>query len=104
MAAADLISQLPVAQNAKTTAAEDALVSHLFGSMDTKTKGLVSSHFKGPLLVGAITGILLLPAVDDLVRKYVPSSRDNVYYMIMVKVVLAIIAYYVMSNWSLARG
>lgn len=102
--AADLISQLPTSQAQKPSPEEAALAASLFESKDPKTQGLISSHLKAPLIAGAVAGIVMLPVFDDLIRKYFPSAQDNVYYMIIVKVIIAIALFYILSNWSLARS
>ena len=98
------ISQLQTNPSASLSQQDMVLANHLFGSADNQVnRNVIASHFKGPLLVACIVGIFLLPVSDELVAKIYAKSDDNKYTGIMIKMVLAAVLYYVLSNWTFAR-
>lgn len=99
----DNIKNLPVS-SASTISNQDAvLVGHLFGSQDTVNRDALTNHFKGPFLAAALTGVALLPAFDDLLAKFAPSTKDNLYMRIIIKMLVVAVMYWILSNWVLIR-
>jgi hypothetical protein len=94
----DQLSELPTS-NSTASPNEKILVDHIFG---TKNSDIIE-HFKNPLLVAGLVGFFLLPQVDELFRRLIPSIKESVYVGILVKMITAAIIFYFVSNWSSVR-
>lgn len=100
----DLIATLPVNPAVRPTQQDEVLVNHLFGVQDKVNTKALSSLMRAPLLVAGLTGLMLLPQTNDLIIRFIPSVKDNAYAMIVVKMIVIAILFYVLNNWSLARS
>ena len=99
----DDIRSLPTNPNTPVNNNDAVLVNHLFGNQEAVGKTMVS-YFKGPFLVAAVVGLVMLPPVDNLIVKMIPGAKDSVYLMIVVKMILAAFLFWLISNWSLAKN
>jgi len=83
----------------------DSTITQLFGKVEkTVDKKAVASHFKQPLLVAMLCGVVLLPATDKLIVKIYPKASENVYLLIVLKMIIVAVLYYLISNWGLIRN
>jgi membrane-bound ClpP family serine protease len=99
----DLIADLPIDQKNNQN---NSVLSHVLGSNDMindSTREAITKYIKDPLLVSILTGIVMLPWIDELIEKFFSSARDSVYSKIAIKMVIAGLSFYLISNWGLAR-
>lgn len=100
----DPIAALPTNPSTPITQTDVALTNHLFGQADHQVnRGLISNHMKGPLLAGALAALVMLPMADEMILRWYPKAKDNIYTMIIVKMVIVAVLYYIVYNWALSR-
>lgn len=97
----DPIARLPTNPAAVPSDQDKVLVNQLFG--DTVDKKALSSMLQNPMLAAALTGLVLLPATDGLIGKFVPAAKESPYTMILVKMIIVALLYWVVTHWFLAR-
>lgn len=98
---ADSIDSLQTDKNA-ITQSENQLLNSLFvrKSMFETILGAA----KEVVLAGILFVVFSLPQVDDLVKKYVPSTNNSVYLLTFAKAALFMIAFFVLKNMYLVRN
>jgi hypothetical protein len=98
---ADSIDSLETDKNA-ISQSENQLLNSLFvrKSMFETILGAA----KEVVLAGILFVIFSLPQVDDLVKKYVPSTNNSVYLLTFVKAALFMFAFFVLKNMYLVRN
>ncbi len=99
------LSQLPTSSTAPFNQQDINLVNHIFGPADsTVDRKALSSSLKMPLIVALIVGIMLNPMSDELICKFYARASENKYSMIVIKMVLAAIIFFIINHWSLSRA
>jgi hypothetical protein len=97
----DVITQLPVD---KTTPTHEELqiVNTLFKKHGGNIK-IMFNEAKDAVLVGIIYILFSLPQLDDYIKKFLPITTKSVYFLLLIKVVFAIILYWVVKHFYLSR-
>lgn len=97
----DIIENLPV-DNSVLSHNEIRIVDQLF----QRKKGLfdkILSNFKDILIIGTIFIFFSIHFIDDLIKKFIPSSNNSQYILIGVKTFLFMISYFIVKNLYLVQ-
>jgi len=99
---ADRLASLPTDENPPTNP-EIQMVDYLFGKDGSQKKinGLIG-EFKLSLVAGGLFVILSLPWVDTLFKNFISVANNEVILMI-IKTVLFVIIFYLISNFWIVR-
>lgn len=97
----DPLDSLPTDQTPPTHP-EIQIVESLFKEQHTT----VQKFFNGTKDVLIFTGLFVLislPQVDEVLKKFFPSSASSQYSMLFCKAVLFAFTYFIIKNWYLVR-
>lgn len=98
----DIIEQLPSDQTVPSHN-EIRLVDTLF----QQKKGIVDkilANTKDILIIGLLFVIISLQPVDELIKKFITITENSPYILIVVKALLLMILYFIVSNFYLSRN
>jgi hypothetical protein len=97
----DRIDSLPVDQSPPSHA-EISVVNTLF----KQNKGLLDTVLldaKDVVFMGILFAVISLPVTGGFIERFFPSTVESPYMMILVRVVLFMILYYILKNIYLVR-
>lgn len=97
----DLIDQLPEDQTTPSHN-EIQIVDMLFKEKQ-RLFDKILSNTKDVLLVGVLYVVFSVPEIDNLIKKFVPMTRNSEYILTLVKALLFMSIYYILNNIHLAR-
>jgi hypothetical protein len=95
----DTIQSLPVEE---TTPDQEqlALVRSIFKEENAKDAICLFSEFKDVLLIVILFILFSTTHTDDMVRRYVPFTRNNYTYLVGVKSLCVVFLYYMFKNFQ----
>ena len=97
----DLIDSLPTDENLPTHS-EIQIIDELFQqNHGTVQKFLMKT--RSLLVLGLLFILLSLPQVDEVVKKFIPSTETSFYILIAVKALLFMSIYFILKNIYLVR-
>lgn len=97
----DVLDSLPVDKNIPTPA-EVHMVDMLFG----QNKGTIEKFLDGTkdiIFLGIFFIIFSLPQVDDIIKKFFPSTSTSPYILIFVKSLVFMLCYFIFKNVYLVK-
>jgi len=97
----DLIDSLPTDKN-NPTHSEIQIVDSLFKKQHTTFQKILLGS-KDVLIVGFLFILFSLPQIDEMIRKFAPSTETSVYIFIFVKTLFFMFSYFVLMNVYLVR-
>lgn len=97
----DFLDSLPTDKNTPSHT-EVQIVDSLFKKQHTVVQKILAGS-KDVILVGFLFLVFSLPYIDDLVKKFAPSTETSVYIFIFVKTLFFMFAYFLLKNMYLVR-
>lgn len=97
----DFIESLPTDKNPPTHT-EIQIVDSLFKQQHTIIQKILVES-KDVILVGFLFLLFSFPQIDDLIRKYIPSTETSIYIFIFSKTLLFMACYFLIKNMYLVR-
>lgn len=70
---------------------------------NSKMSRVFVDEIKDPIIVGVLYGIVSSGILDDILYKTIPISRNSKIILLLSKVVLVMILYWIIKNISLVR-
>ena len=98
----DIIEQLPSDQTVPSHN-EIRLVETLFQQKKTIVDKILTNT-KDILIIGLLFIVISLQPVDELIKKFITITESSPYILIVVKALLLMILYFVVSNFYLSRN
>lgn len=97
----DIIEQLPSDQTVPSHN-EIRLVDTLFQQKKSIVDKILTNT-KDILIIGLLFVVISLPPVDVLIKKFITITESSPYILIVVKALLLMILYFIVSNFYLSR-
>lgn len=97
----DLISDLPVDKN-EPTKTEIQIVDTIF-KKHKKTMNSIFSEAKESIIVGILFVIFSIPAVDSLIKRFIPAANNSTYILLLIKILFIMILFWVLKHFYLSR-
>lgn len=97
----DLLQKLPVDNN-EPTKEEVNVIQSLFPPKQNKEMQLIFNEAKESIIVGILFLIFSVPYLDTVIQKILPLAQSP-FIMILVKVALMMVLYWVIKHFYLAR-
>lgn len=97
----DLLAELPSDQNMPSN--EEI---HLVDSLFKRHKGviiLMLDGMKDILIIGLLFLIFSLPQCDSLIKKFIPSTNNSIYILLLIKTLIFMVIFFLIKNFYLAR-
>jgi hypothetical protein len=100
---ADKISTLPV-DSTPLNHNEITLMNALFENKNSEMINKAIYGLRDVLFASGAVLLILLPIVDEQVRKMFPVTASNPYMMVLVKTLIFAVLYFIMANANLLRA
>lgn len=97
----DSIAHLPVDQNPPSPN-EVQIIDTLF-KKHRNTMEIIMDEAKDSVLAGVLVILFALPQVDNLINKFVPVSEKSIYILLLIKGLIATIAFWLIKHFYLSR-
>lgn len=97
----DIIDNLPTDQTIPSHN-ELQLVDTLFQKQKTMLE-IIMTESKDVIIVGFLFLLFLLPQTDEIIKKVVYSANNSEYILMISKVLLFMLAYFLLKNMYLVR-
>jgi len=97
----DIIDNLPIDQSTPSHN-EIQLVDTLFQKQKTMLQ-MIMSESKDVILIGFLFLLFLLPQIDEIIKKIIYSANNSEYILMISKVLLFMLAYFLLKNMYLVR-
>lgn len=98
----ELIANLP-AEKKPVDEREKYILENYFPTLsDPQTKSRLYL-FKDSIIGALLLGFLSLPFVSDLIYKIFPVTENNLYYLLIVKMVIFVFAFFFLTNFNLLK-
>jgi hypothetical protein len=97
----DIIDNLPTDQSAPSHN-EIQLVDTLFQKQKTMLE-LIMTESKDVIVVGFLFLLFLLPQSDEIIKKFIHSANNSEYILMISKVLIFMLAYFILKNMYLVR-
>jgi len=97
----DLIEQLPTDQN-DITHQEKYILDSLF-SKNINILSKVMSEFKMALVAGLLFFIFTFSFIDSIIKKLFKITENSTIMLIIIKVILFMVVFYVITNFAISR-
>lgn len=98
----DIIEQLPSDQTVPSHN-EIRLVDTLFQQKKSIVDKILTNT-KDIMIIGLLFVVISLPPVDVLIKKFITITENSPYILIVVKALLLMILYFIVSNFYLSRN
>ena len=99
--AGDPIAKLPVDKNPPNIN-EIHIIDTLF-KKHRRTIDVIFEEAKESLIVGLLIITFCLPQVDSILTKFLPITQKSLYFLLLLKAILASILYWFMKHFYLSR-
>jgi hypothetical protein len=100
---ADKIATLPV-DSTPLNHAEINLMNALFEEENSNLINKALSGLRDVFIASAVVFLILLPFVDDAVRKYFPVTVNNPYILVLIKTIAFALLFFLVSNATLVKA
>lgn len=101
MQSGDPIAQLPVD---KTHPSQNEI--HIIDTLFKKHRGTMDIIFeeaKGAIIVGLLVIMFCLPNIDSIIQKFLPITQKSLYFLLLVKGIIASVIYWLVKHFYLSR-
>jgi hypothetical protein len=99
---ADKIVTLPV-DNTPLNHAEINLMNALFEDQNSTVINKALSGLRDVFIASAVVFLIMLPFVDDQLRKFFPVTVNNPYVLVLVKTLIFALVFFIASNAALVK-
>jgi hypothetical protein len=99
----DYIDDLPIDKKMKQTEIELELIDSIFKGEPSHLE-VVFDEIKEPVLVGFLFAVFSLQYIDNLTQSLFPLTNNSPIFIMTTKVVLIMIAFWVLKHFSLSRS
>ena len=98
----DDITKLPVDKNPPSVN-EIHLVNSLFTEQNKSIINTILSEGQDAILVGILFILFSLPQIDEILYKFISSTRNSIYILLGVKAILITLLWWVIKYFYLSR-
>lgn len=101
MLGGDPIAKLPID---KTPPSQNEI--HIIDSLFKKhrrTMDVIFEEAKGAIIVGLLVVLFCLPNIDTIIQKFLPITQKSLYFLLLVKGLIASVIYWLVKHFYLSR-
>lgn len=99
---ADLLESLPTDQN-PLNHYETQFINSLFKKENHYDIKNIAFELKESIAGGVLFIILSIPYIDDLVKRFIPSTTNSLLILLFIKGIIFIALFWIITNYALAR-
>jgi hypothetical protein len=100
----DDIESLPLDNVYVPTENEKQIVESLFGIQDKSVINKIMNEFKDLVIVAILFVVFSLKNIDDLIYRFVPTSKNSVYILLLIKTLGFVVLFWIVKNFYLSRS
>ena len=99
----DMIVNLPI-DKIEPSGSELILLNKLFKDKEHKSviNTIIEEAYE-PLFVGILFFVLSIPKLDELITSKIAITKDSIYFLILFKMVIIMISFWVIKHFHLCR-
>jgi hypothetical protein len=99
----DLVEYLPT-DKTQLSHEELKIVNNLFKQENKNMLNIISYELRESIIGAIIFFCISLPFLDNYIKKYVPITNTSIYYLLIAKMILFVIIFWITMNFALSKS